>query len=831
MRNKFQPSPTKAVLLALALLFSGEAALAQGTAFTYQGKLIENGSPANGNYDFQFKLFDMLTGVNQQGSTVAVSNVTVTNGSFTLQLDFGVCPTCFDGSVRFLEIAVKQTSGSLFIPLTPRQPVNSNPYAIRSLNATTSDNATQLNGMPAGGFIQNTTSQQSGTNFNIGGNGTLGGTISANAVDATTQYNIGGSRVLSVAGTNNVFMGVTAGRDNTTGNLNSFFGAGAGNTNTEGFKNSFFGNFAGALNTTGSHNSFFGNQAGQNNTVSDNSFFGAFAGFTNATGTSNAFVGRNAGFNSTGSNNTAMGAFADLATGVANATAVGANAQVTQSNSLVLGSIIGVNGAVANTNVGIGTTAPLGKLQVQTTNDTNPGTVTAWDSRHFVIGGGASTGGIGMSYDQTNNVGYLEALSPSVFWRNLVLQSGGGNVGIGTTTPAARLAIKGNGTDVLIGDTGCGSPTAAIGFGSLSGCNAFSLGANPSLHETVVNAPFSDGRISFRINNTSDTMTISGGNVGIGTTSPSTRLHVAGSALVYPTSGNGSLNLQNRTNSNYSQVVFVDDTGVYRGYTGYIGANAGLASRNDTLEFGSNGKDITFRPSETEVMRLSPNIVQLQSAADDTGLIIKNTAANGNTWTLFSSGGSSSLGAGNFSITLNSFPRMTINPTSNLISLGGGLDVDGNIRVGILDASTSTTTLCWNGTGNKRIVGCSSSSKRYKDHITSFNPGLEIIKQLRPVTFNWKSNGERDFGLVAEEVHEVNPLLTFRNDKGEIEGVKYDRLNVVLVNALNQQQRQIESLQHQNADMKARLTMLEKIVQELSKRSRRRSHWNAKTHY
>ncbi len=248
------------------------------------------------------------------------------------------------------------------------------------------------------------------------------------------------------------------------------------------------------------------------------------------------------------------------------------------------------------------------------------------------------------------------------------------------------------------------------------------------------------------------------------------------------------------------------------------------------MEFGSNGKDITFRPSETEVMRLTPNIVQLQSAADDTGLIIKNMAVNGNTWALFSSGGSSGLGAGNFSITVNAFPRMTINPNSNLISLGGGLEVDGTIKVGILDASTSTTTLCWNGTGNKHIVGCSSSSKRYKEHITSFNPGLEVIKQLRPVTFNWKSSGEKDLGLVAEEVHEVSPLLTFRNDKGEIEGVKYDRLNVVLINAMNQQQRQIESLQHQNADMKARLTMLEKIVQKISKSTRRRSNRNARNH-
>jgi hypothetical protein len=96
-----------------------------------------------------------------------------------------------------------------------------------------------------------------------------------------------------------------------------------------------------------------------------------------------------------------------------------------------------------NGNVGIGTNAPPGKLQVVTAADTNPLFVSAWDSRHFVVGGAASSGGIGLSYDQTNNVGYISSLSPNAFWRNLVLQSGGGNVGIGTTSPSHKLHVNG----------------------------------------------------------------------------------------------------------------------------------------------------------------------------------------------------------------------------------------------------------------------------------------------------------------------------------------------------------------------------------------------------
>src|SRR6185369_11419449 len=94
---------------ALLILICVASAGAQTSAFTYQGKLADSGSPGNGQYDLQFKLFDTLTiGTGtQQGSTVLVSNVGVTAGIFTVQIDFGVCATCFDGSSRFLELAVK----------------------------------------------------------------------------------------------------------------------------------------------------------------------------------------------------------------------------------------------------------------------------------------------------------------------------------------------------------------------------------------------------------------------------------------------------------------------------------------------------------------------------------------------------------------------------------------------------------------------------------------------------------------------------------------------------------------------------------------------------
>src|SRR5207248_8941764 len=118
------------------------------------------------------------------------------------------------------------------------------------------------------------------------------------------------------------------------------------------------------------------------------------------------------------------------------------------------------------------------------------------------------------------------------------------------------------------------------------------------------------------------------------------------------------------------------------------------------------------------------------------------------------------------------------------------------------------TPLCLNG--SNQIGNCNSSSLRYKKDIARFAGGLNIVNRLRPISFTWKQGGIRDIGLGAEEVEKVEPLLTFRNDKGEIEGVKYNQLSAVFVNAFREQQNQIETLRAQNAALNERLRAVEK---------------------
>ncbi|MEY3276944.1 MAG: hypothetical protein RL153_2212, partial [Verrucomicrobiota bacterium] len=84
------------VVLAAALAPS--IAIAQGTAFTYQGRLADQSRPANGSYDLQFSLFPQASGGTRIGAVLAFPGTPVTNGLFNLSLDFG--QGAFNGSDR-----------------------------------------------------------------------------------------------------------------------------------------------------------------------------------------------------------------------------------------------------------------------------------------------------------------------------------------------------------------------------------------------------------------------------------------------------------------------------------------------------------------------------------------------------------------------------------------------------------------------------------------------------------------------------------------------------------------------------------------------------------
>jgi len=171
----------KRKLLACLALVSGllgglNLASAQGTAFTYQGNLTDNGNPAGGNYDLTFSLFTAGSGGSQVGVTLTNAAVGVTNGLFTTTLDFG--SGVFEGGALWVQIGVRTNGNGVFNALNPRQPVTPTPYAITAGDVSsgntniarlyTPDTSQPASGVPVvtSGFVTAATVTSGGSGYN-----------------------------------------------------------------------------------------------------------------------------------------------------------------------------------------------------------------------------------------------------------------------------------------------------------------------------------------------------------------------------------------------------------------------------------------------------------------------------------------------------------------------------------------------------------------------------------------------------------------------------------------------------------------------------------------
>jgi hypothetical protein len=851
--------------LLMLVLLAASNAMAQTTQFTYQGKLTDNGNAANGQYDFLFKLFDTaIVGTGAQlGSTVNPPPVTVTEGIFTVQLDFGV--SVFPGAARFLEIAVKQTSGSTFTTLGPRQPVTSNPYAIRSLAATAADGlsvaclgcitssqiqtvqGSQVTGLipvasvPPGSdnYIQNTNTPQASVNFNIGGTGT------ANILNATTQFNLGGNRILSSPVTDNLFAGIGAGASNTTGAQNSFFGINAGQANTAGGGHSFFGAGAGRLNTAVCCNSFFGREAGKSNTTgTSNSFFGDSAGQNNSTGLFNSFFGHNAGRlnttsisssffgDSAGENNTGGGnSFFGAAAGQVNTTG-GSNSFFGERAGLgnTTGSLITIIGARANVGVNnLDHATVIGADAVVSTSNT------------VVLGRAADTvqipGALNVSGAFGANI--LNAVAQFNLGGSRVLsQPGSANLFAGAgagnfNTPGILNSFFGNGSGS--GNTGDQNAFFGMGtgvlntgsfnsfFGNYAGNNNTSGALNTFVGQSAGGGNMTGGGNSFfgreaglfnnsgfgnsffglssgRSNTQGGDNSFFGEFAGLNNTMGAGNTFVGYSAdfnTPNPTGDNNTLlGVFARVNSGVSnstaigyQAQVTQSNSIVLGNVNTANVGIGTTIPAARLHIKDGGGNILFTNAGC-----TPGLAGIMFASAVTGAC-QNYAllgGDGNTYINRPSGGSISFREGNFT-------QMTIN---NL----------GVVAIEALGAAgLPQSTLCRNAA--HEIAVC-SSSLRYKTNLAPYRNGLEVINRLKPITFTWKEGGMRDIGLAAEEVEAVEPLLTFRNDKGEIEGVKYSQLSAVFVNAFKEQQSQLTNQHQQIKQQQQEIETLKKRQQD-----------------
>jgi hypothetical protein len=175
----------KYFLLLILLCGAPVAARAQGTAFTYQGRLSDGANFADGFYDLRFTLFDASSGGSALAGPITNSPTGVTNGLFTATLNFGA--GVFDGGDRWLEIGVRTYEGSGFTTLSPRQRLTPTPYAITASHLTgTASAATNFTGPLAGDVIG---TQGATVVWSVGGQSAANVASGASAANAATSAN------------------------------------------------------------------------------------------------------------------------------------------------------------------------------------------------------------------------------------------------------------------------------------------------------------------------------------------------------------------------------------------------------------------------------------------------------------------------------------------------------------------------------------------------------------------------------------------------------------------------------------------------------------------
>jgi len=238
-------------LFGAILAFSPGPLFAQGTAFTYQGRLNDSGSPANGSYDLQFAVYDASSGGTPVAGPLTNSAVVVSNGLFmATNLDFG--PGVFTGAARWLDIGVRTNgSGSAFTILSPRQPLLPTPYAIFANGASNlfgTLSAAQLAGtLPASAFagytntvaLTNSGNLFSGS-FNGSFAGAFNGTFNGNGGNVT---NVNVTHLTGVLADNQLPSNTAFLNSNQTFSANNYFSG--SNTFTNLYGNSFSGSFFG----------------------------------------------------------------------------------------------------------------------------------------------------------------------------------------------------------------------------------------------------------------------------------------------------------------------------------------------------------------------------------------------------------------------------------------------------------------------------------------------------------------------------------------------------------------------------------------------------------
>jgi photosystem II stability/assembly factor-like uncharacterized protein len=221
---------------------------AQGTAFNYQGRLNDSGAVANGSYDFRFVVYNASSGVSALSGAITNYSVPVSNGLFSVTLDFG--PGVFTGVSAWLDLSVRTNGASSFTALTPRQQVLAEPYAIFSGSASnlvgtlaTAQLTGTLSSTQLAGTYSSAVAYTNAANT-FAGNGAGLTALSGSAIATGTIADARLTANVALLNTNQIFTGSNIFTGNNTFTGTNQFSGPNNFTNLLGnnFSGSFFGN-------------------------------------------------------------------------------------------------------------------------------------------------------------------------------------------------------------------------------------------------------------------------------------------------------------------------------------------------------------------------------------------------------------------------------------------------------------------------------------------------------------------------------------------------------------------------------------------------------------
>jgi len=280
---------------------------------------------------------------------------------------------------------------------------------------------------------------------------------------------------------------------------------------------------------------------------------------------------------------------------------------------------------------------------------------------------------------------------------------------------------------------------------------------------------------------------------------------------------NGAFALFSNTEANFNTAVgaralFLNTIGSSNTATG-----AGALENNSTGNFNAanGGFALFFNTTgnhNTSVgdSSLGSNDAGNSNVAIGDSALITNFSGNNNT-AIGASALGGTTGSGNIAVGFQA--GAAVGSSDNVIAIGSpGDDVDNSCFIGnIRDAQTQNADAITVVVDSAGQLGTVSSSRRFKKEIAPMDKASEAVLALKPVTFHYNSDktGTPQFGLIAEEVAELNPDLVVRDKDGEIYTVRYDAVNAMLLNEFLKEHR---TVQQQGAT----ITRLQKQIETLT---------------